>query len=364
MNVRIRFLSAVIPDRAQRGSANALLRILAQSSTQFLLFRLLIVACQGATFLITWPLWQVHQSPPMLPALPLPYFDMSLILLLSLGLILIKPVQGVALHTALVIYAMLIDQTRIQPEVVSLLLLLWGTLPSVSARAIGRAHLISLWFWAGLNKLLSPAFLNSTGPGLFGELLPRPLLWLRPGGGYIIALAELAIGLLAIFPRTRKLAGWIAFGLHGGILLTLSPLGQNRNESVWPWNLALALAGLALIVPWKEPLFKILAEIVPSAKALVILILLSPAGWFVGITDAYLAHHLYSSDVPRASSTALPTSATWGAFEVPLPPEHRLFEQYFRLTCQPGDEMTIRDRRWWFQQRGQGEQHFTCMDSP
>lgn len=363
MNIRTRFSSIVNPDQTQREGGRILLRFVAQNITGLLVFRWLVALCQGATFLITWPLWQVHQSPPMLPALPLPYFDMGLILLLSLALILIKPIQGVALHTALVIYAMLIDQTRIQPEIVSLLLLLWGTLPITSARAIGRSHLISLWFWAGVNKLLSPAFLNSTGPGLFGELLPRPLLWLRPGGGYIIALAELATGLLAIFPRTRKLAGLMAFGLHGGILLTLSPIGQNWNESVWPWNLALALAGLALIVPWKEPLFRTLAEIAPIAKALAILILLSPAGWFVGITDAYLAHHLYSSDVPRASSTALTTSATWSAFEVPLPPEHRLFEQYFRLTCQPGDEMTIRDRRWWFQQLGQGEQHFTCADS-
>jgi hypothetical protein len=125
---------------------------------------------------------------------------------------------------------------------------------------------------------------------------------------------------LALFPRTRKMAGFMAFGIHAGILLTLSPVGRNWNEAVWPWNLALALAGLALIVPWKEPLFKTLAETVPTARALVIFILLSPAGWFVGITDAYLAYHLYSSDVPRASSTALGTGVTWSAFEVPLPP--------------------------------------------
>jgi hypothetical protein len=364
MNFHIRIPSLIVPNQPGRERAIALPRLLTQGNSRILAFRWVVVACQGATFLITWPLWQVHKSPPMLPALPLPYFDMSVILLLSLAAILVKPVHGLVLHTALVIYAMLIDQTRIQPEIVSLLLLLWGTLPYTSAKAIGQAHLISLWFWAGLNKLLSPAFLSSTGPGLIEELLPPTLSWIRPGGGYIIAVAEFTTGLLALFPRTRTLAGIMAFGIHAGILLTLSPVGRNWNEAVWPWNLALALAGLALIIPWQESLFRTLTAIASSARAVVILILLSPAGWFVGITDAYLAHHLYSSDVPRASSTALNTSATWGAFEVPLPPEHRLFEQYFQLTCQPGDRLTIRDRRWWFQHQGQGERHFTCSDSP
>ena len=55
---------------------------------------------------------------------------------------------------------------------------------------------------------------------------------------------------------------------------------------------------------------------------------------------------------------------TWRAFEVPLPPEHRLFEQYFRLTCQPGDEMTIRDTRWWFRVQGLDRRHLTCETPP
>src|SRR5262245_15652377 len=49
-------------------------------------FRWLVVGCQAATLLITWPLWQVHASPPMLPALPLPAFDLGPLLLLSLVL--------------------------------------------------------------------------------------------------------------------------------------------------------------------------------------------------------------------------------------------------------------------------------------
>jgi hypothetical protein len=58
-------------------------------------------------------------------------------------------------------YAVLIDQTRLQPEIVSLIFLLWGTLPDPNLKTLARAHLIALWCFAGLNKLLSPAFMNS-----------------------------------------------------------------------------------------------------------------------------------------------------------------------------------------------------------
>lgn len=358
------FRALAIPNLLSRERSFALLGVLAQSNIRIMAFRWLVVICQGATLLITWPLWQTHTRPPMLPALPLPSFDMGVILLLSLALVLIKPLHGMIAHTALLIYAMLLDQTRMQPEIISLTLLMWGTLPYANAQAVARAHLIALWFWAGTNKLLSPAFLTGTGPGLFVELLPSTLLWLRPVGGYIIAATELLAGVLAVFPRTRKLSGTLAFGLHAGIFLSLSPIGRDWNESVWPWNIALALAGLALIVPWREPLLKTMVLSHRLVTALILLILISPAGWFVGITDAYLAHHLYSSDVPRATSTALETSITWNVFQVPLPPEHRLFEQYFRLTCQPGDKMTIRDTRWWFRQQGLDQQELTCPTFP
>src|SRR5215208_5502504 len=84
-----------------------------------IVFRWLVVVCQAATLLITWPLWQNHQVTPMLPALPLPAVDMGLLLLLSLLLILVKPLPGIIVHTVLTLYAVLIDQTRLQPEVVS-----------------------------------------------------------------------------------------------------------------------------------------------------------------------------------------------------------------------------------------------------
>ncbi len=137
-------------------------------------YRIVLVWCQAATVLITWPLWQVHHSPPMLPALPLPSFDLGVPLLLSLVVVLLSPMRGVVILSVLVLYAVLSDQTRLQPEVISLVLLLWGTLPYATAKTIARTHLVALWFWAGLNKLFSPAFHSVLAPALLGAVLPQP----------------------------------------------------------------------------------------------------------------------------------------------------------------------------------------------
>lgn len=337
------------------------------TSGPMLAFRALVVVCLAATFWITWPLWQVHASPPMLPALPLPAFNMGHVLLASLLLILVKPFPGIVVQTVLLVYAVLIDQTRLQPEVVSLVLLLWGTLPNPTAKAFGRAHLVTLWVFAGVNKLLSPGFMDGTAQWLLTGLPVDLPPWMYANAGYVIALAELGTGLLALIPRTRKAAAVAAFGLHAGILLDLSPLGRDWNAAVWPWNLALAFAGFALIAPWQGSLPHCVRSCHRLARPLIVLLIVAPAGFYIGMTDAYLAHNLYSSNTADAS-VACPggcqqgqqPGATWDAFNVPLPPEHRLFEQYFARTCRPGDEMTISDPRWWFGRQGQAERRLTC----
>jgi Methylamine utilisation protein MauE len=330
------------------------------AAVAMLAFRWLTVGCMAATFLITWPLWEVHESPPMLPAVDLPAYNVGPALLASLAVILVLPLPGTALLTGLLLYAMAIDQTRIQPEVVSLLILLWGTLPVPSYRAVARAHLCAMWFFAGFNKLFSPDFHDGTAQWLMDGLIFDVPAWVRDNAGYVIGFTELGIGVLAIVPRTRKVAAVAAFGLHVGILEVLSPRGHDWNEAVWPWNVALAFAGFAFIWPWNQSLTDWFQSCHRVVRPLLVVLLIAPLGFYVGVTDAYLAHNLYSSNVARAQTTGSDTSVTWSAFNVPMPPERRLFKQYFKLTCQPGDIMVITDTRWWYRRQGLEEERFTC----
>src|SRR5207302_2035594 len=78
------------------------------------------VAAQAVTIFITWPLWLARtydsalaaQQQPMLPALPLPQFDVGPWLLASLVVVLLAPRWGVLLHGLLLIWAILLDQMR------------------------------------------------------------------------------------------------------------------------------------------------------------------------------------------------------------------------------------------------------------
>ena len=334
---------------------------------RMLSFRTLVVACQVATLWITWPLWQVRDSPPMLPALPLPAFDLGWLLLCSLLIVLVAPLPGITLQTILLIYAALIDQTRLH-GVVSLLFLLWGTVPNPTAQGFARAHLLTLWLFAGFHKLLSPAFMNDTAPRLLtGFPLDLPD-WTISHAGYVIAFIELGTGLLALSRRTRKAAAFMAFGLHTAILLNLSQLGINRNDAVWPWNVALAFAGFVLIAPWKESLLGSVARCHALARPLLVGLLVAPLGFYLGLMDAYLApqpvfrqHASGHGCVPgRVSTAPEPQHAIWEAFRVPPPPEQRLFEQYFVLTCRPGDQLLIRDSRWWFTWHGHARRRVSC----
>jgi hypothetical protein len=318
-------------------------------------FLCLLVICQAATILLTWQLWQVHRKPPMLPALPLPEVSTGIVLLVSLAAIFIRPLPGLIAHTVLVIYSILIDQTRLQPEIVSMVILMWGALRWDSLKTIARTHLISLWFFAGLNKLLSPGYLASISFLVYPRSSSRVLL---------LPLIEITMGLLALIPRSRKVAAALAFTLHMTIFILLSPLISSTGLAVWFWNLALALAGFALIYPWNESLPSSLQKSNPLATVLAVLILVSPIGFYFGIVDAYLAHNLYSKNIPSAvwyhSSGLVQGIDTRSTLNVPIPPEHRLFESYFSQSCRRGDYLVIHDSRYWAKLRGYELRRLEC----
>ena len=313
----------------------------------------IVAACQSISLMISWPLWQIHTSPPMLPAAPLPNVNFGMPLQASLVAAVVRPSVGVPLHTLLLAYAMLVDQTRLQPEFISLALLLWGCLPSHRAMMLARAHLISLWIFSGLNKLLSPWFMNGTAQWMLSAYVTGAPFWLRDNFGFVVVVAEASLGILSLFPQTRRFVGILALVVHFNILLVLSPFGKNWNHVVWPWNVALAISGFVLISSWRKGIVESLQQCGHVVFIGLVFLMLMPMGFYLLVVDAYVAHNLYTSNTAheivcnaqnRCNAGGL-TQTSWRAFNVPLPPEHRLFESYFAQTCQPGDHLTVLDSR-------------------
>lgn len=310
-------------------------------------YRVLVVLAHAATVFITWPLWTAHELPPMLPALPLPSFGVGVPLLLTIVGQLVFPKRALAAYAVVLLYACICDETRLQPQFFSFPFLAMATWPEAGAQFLGRAHVVVLWLWAGALKLLSPAFIFLLGPLFVRQVWSNAPDVVLALAGILLALGEYLLALLVLKPESRRWAGAATFAMHVGILSTLAA-GRNENASIWPWNFALALSGVALFMPWQGSALDDFKRQSRVVRALALTMLLSPLGWYVGLVDAYLSFHLYSVDVPVPDAPSKPFRATWKYLHVPIPPEHRLFIRLFDQVCHPGEVLTVKETRALF----------------
>jgi hypothetical protein len=278
-----------------------------------------VVLAQAATLGVTWSLWQAREEPALLPMVAMPSWlpaSFGVPLLASLLVALRWPRLGASLHALLLALAMVADQTRLQPQLLSMALLVWATSSSRSARVVGALHLIALWFWSGLGKLTSVYFLTE-------------------GGAWLLGCAPDDAGATGVL-RWRGGAAIAAVSLHVGIAVFLSPLGRDANPAVLPWNVALAAAAPSLLAalpaatawPWALP-----GHIAPRVAALLCLVL--PVGFHLGWVDAPFALQVYTLNASRE----LPR------LRVQLPPVARVQRAWFEHEAQPGDQLVLRDVR-------------------
>ena len=322
---------------------------------QFVSLRWLLVVAQATTILLTWELWQVREHPPLLPAVTCPQIDMGLWLLVSLVVVLVKPRIGIALHAVLLVFAMAADQSRIQPQIVSHVILLSGTLAPL--RMLARSHLVALWFYAGISKLLSPGFSQGTAWYLLSGIAPNANREQAAWFAVLIWSTEILVPILLLPRRTRKVAAGVGIAMHAFVLLLLSPIFLNYNSAVWPWNISLAAAAFVFFFKWNESLVPAIVRVPGLLKAGLLVLLLSPIGNYFGMLDAYLSHNLYSDHVPMAVIRSRDgtqrdiATQVYLATNAPLPPEHRLYDAYFVRVAKPGDVMIVTDPRWCYRKR-------------
>ncbi len=133
----------------------------------------------------------------------------------------------------------------------------------------------------------------------------------------------------------------------------------NWNQAVWPWNIALALTGFALIAPWQRTVREDWKDSAKWTRAVVAAMCVYPFGYYFGFVDAYLAHCLYSYNTPAAAilshgeqNERVDQLIMLEPLNVPFPPVPRLYKVYFAKVAEPGDALEIIDRRYWAKLRG------------
>lgn len=317
----------------------------------------LLAAAAGliASYGLTWHLWVARVDPPNLPVLGLPRWDFGWPLVAAAALTVVVRRVGAVTHSVLLVGAILADQARLQPEFVSLGLVLASAAWPRNGVHIARWHLVSLWFWAGFNKVLSAGWPSGGAAFIASSMgLPRQ----RGVVAVLVPIVEIGLGLLALRPKAWKVLRWAAIVFHLGTFATLAAAGF--NSAVWPWNIA--LAAVAPIV-FSRPETDALGGLPGGRRGLALAatafaLVLYPAGFYVGLTDAYLAHNLYTSNTAEAEVCPIESDeceglvfAAYGELNVPLPPEPRVFNAYFDRTCEPDEVLRVYGRWVRFSRR-------------
>jgi hypothetical protein len=260
------------------------------------------------------------------------------------------------------------------------LLLAAGT--GEQGRIIARAHLLTLWFYAGLNKLLSVDFMHNPNPWLLRVFVDSPPEWLAAVFPAFVVASEAGLAIAAAWPPARTVAAFWACALHATILARV--LMADWNQSVWPWNVVLGLSGFFLFRPWQESVPATLRAASGPVRFTVFVLAAYPLLFYVGLGDPYLAHHLYSRSTPTGyvcNTERQPQASRPGlghgppyvpgehhcriidfmpSLNVPEPPEHAVFEHYFAATCGTDEVLFIDERPMYLGTRDQQRRVIHC----
>ena len=314
----------------------------------YLLFVVALI-CLALTLVTTWPLWQDRVDPPNVPLFDgLSGLSFGWLIMVAIGGSLFFPRKGTIAIICLLAVAMAFDLIRCQPQMFAFPFLLAACLWS-TGRSLCRWYLIAMWLWAGLHKLLSADWMGPSSWYLLKQMGFDNAFDLYLVFAIGVAVSEIVLALLALFfPRVAAI-GCVA--LHAGIVVML--LSIDWNFSVLYWNVANAAIGCWLLWTWGSESGSLVERIRLTGypvwqKGVVALLIISPAGIYNGWVPHFLAHVLYSDNLPKpmmASSTGSTEFKLWDALHAPIPRPIPVLTSYFERVGKPGDKLHILDPR-------------------
>lgn len=333
-----------------------------------------------STFGISWRFWTPYRTYPEVPYVPGLHatgFSVALLIAACLGLILacVPRLRVVALLVFVLctIFLILEDQSRLQPYLyVELMVgigLIYYTLNGRDLNGI-RIALVLVYFWTGIQKLNVHYFREvfpwviSSGthcPSLGGH--PRLLAPLA----LATALLEIAVGLLLLWPRTRRYGIAAVIFVHASALFLIGPFGMNYAPVVWPWNIAMIAYVWILFRRYDRSILRVRDPI--HVLAIVLFGLLPILNLF-SLWDDYLSFHAFSGSqmdaylrVPKGTERELPATArralqggkvwfaNWSLSDngASAYPAERIYHSVFRRLCitAPDLELVIVSKPEW-----------------
>lgn len=261
---------------------------------------------------LSWPLWwPTGRTFPVLPFFENWHFGASIMptvaLLAALVAVLFfaeKRWTAPALLAVLAVH-ILLDMSRLQVWV-WYYWLVFAVLASrhrageEAAQSALRWLLAGVYFWGGFNKL-TPYFAEDAFPFFCGAFGWMKIFADQKWAAYATAVAEFALAIGLLWPRTRGAFRWVVVGFHAYIVLALSPLALGWNYVVIPWNAAMAATAWLVFseknAPAAVPFFPKTAWL----RALAALACLAPALNVAHRWPENMAWKMYSGTNPEAT---------------------------------------------------------------
>ena len=301
------------------------------SQSQQLMIR--VWACFGiALFATTWRLWTPQDVFPQIPlfewatAFP-PVVDWVAFMgvLICLIVVAVKGYEDTgrwswsfATFALCLSVLFLIDQHRLQPWAWHwfVFAIILSLVKLQDAMVWFRWIVISIYLFSALSKL-DYQFTHTVGLEMLNTIVNLAGLSLADWSPestsrlvMLLPLVELVTGIGLMFAVTRVACGWLAILLHGGLLLTLGPLGMNHQPPVLIWNTFFIFQAYWLFVrpSSAESAIRFSSFKSSVAAGFATSVILFPATSSFGLCDHWLAWELYA---PRSSRVTieLPASA-------------------------------------------------------
>ena len=269
----------------------------------------------------TWRLWTPQTVFPQVPAFErlcaapawLDWLGLGGALIGLLALAIAGHQRAVHLGCATAMVSLLLlfslDQHRFQPWAYELWLFcgVWLCCHDSLRLKLMRWLLISIYFYSASGKF-DYEFLHTVGQQMLAMVLKGIGLDLQalPLGIRLtlvatLPLVELATACGLAWPRTRRMAGCLAIGLHLGLIVILGPFGLNHRLGVLLWNAQVAIQVYWLFVAKQTPEPEPSSAAWPQrfATAMIGAAIVMPSTERVGLWDHWPSWALYSPHSSR-----------------------------------------------------------------
>lgn len=208
-----------------------------------------------STWLLSNKVWMTDRNFPMvpifdgIPSLPSPIDYLLYSVLIVIGIYQIMYLENKNTKIALVVllgFLMLGDQMRWQPYNVQYMLMTIGLFfyPKYKEGLLKTFQMMVIVFliFSGIQELNS-IFIEQIFPWLVGPLADKFPAKVEPyilGGGYIFPFLSIGAGIALIYPKSRLYGMYLGIFIHVFYFYALSPIGNDWNHAILPYNAAMA----------------------------------------------------------------------------------------------------------------------------